>query len=272
MPAINNPSIAIGRTLRFQILKYKKIETQKLQSAIDQAESDVVDFSNDAKQAKQAVDGLPNSIQNLQLALSNTETLVTGINNSAGNAKKTVDSLSSGLVSLGNEVSKTHGVVEKLYQKSEQAETIVEHTFAQSSDVLKILIRVREKLDGFRFDFPDDFPESRLDELWICERTLHRVEQLVTDEKPDEPKKYDGQQKRDNNEQLKHIQSDSLTTKCIEILKAVSAVNLADEIVSIHEPFKHVKNSLTKERYDRFIQIQRLRQKIVICLLEAEKK
>ena len=96
---------------------------------------------------------------------------------------------------------------------------------------------------------PEHFPKDKILNLWVCERTLHRVEQLATDKTPE---------KVSNNRELSKILKDELTTECKEILE--NSPRLVSSIDAIHNPFS---GTGVNERYERYYQIQKLRREIV---------
>jgi hypothetical protein len=209
MPLFNNPSLSIGRTKFFQ-----KRKIEDVQEILDQ---------------------FAGGIQGVQTAANTAKLTVDAINNNVEQANK----------KLGVVVTQSSTVLSNI-EAFDKAVGMPQDT---TSDSLFSKVNMLKEIAMPPLLFPESFPEKKIHQLWVCERTLHRIEQLVTDKLPN---------KAENNRELQKIINDALTTECKDILK--DSPNLVKGIETIHSHFKGIDVS---ERYTRFYEIQKLRKEII---------
>ena len=158
-----------------------------------------------------------------------------------------LNQFAGGIQVLQAEADAAKATVDEIDASAKKAKVNVDDVAVKSSVALKDIEAIGKIASSLLI--PEHLPKDKIPDLWVCERTLHRVEQLTTDKSPD---------KAANNRELLKILSDDLTTACKEILKHSSY--LVKSIDAIHNPFKGID---ANERYTRFYEIQKLRREIV---------
>jgi hypothetical protein len=235
MPLFNNPSIAIGRT---KLFRFRKIEG--VQEVLNQFAGGIQGIQTDAGTAKATVDEIDTSAKK---AIQSVEDVVVKSSTALAN----IEAVGKAVLSLQANADTAKTTVGEIDTSANNAKVNVDDVAVKSSVALKDIEAIGKIASSLLI--PEHFPKNRIPNLWVCERTLHRVEQLTTDKSPD---------KIANNRELSRILKDELTTECKEILE--HSPHLVIGIDTIHNPFS---GTGVNERYERFYQIQKLRREIV---------
>lgn len=219
MPLFNNPNVSIGRTRLFRLRKVEGV-----QAVLSQFSSGIEGVLDTTGNARNEAENVKNTIGSLAVNANNANTKIVDLDQQISGA-------SSGLATLNTHVANLNELVNAL---SVRLGGIFEDA-------------------GKARSFPATLTEEQIQRLWVCERALHRVEQLVTDKDPNKPRP-------NNNETLEKIVKDNLTKESLAILEVT---DLKQGMLDVHDTFE---NGGLAERYERYLAIQDLRRRIALYL------